>query len=517
MKKLLFVALTMAVALPLSAQMDSTVLAVSGAGDMESLTEDEFERILSSRKVRLNASGRNRLLSSGLFSAYQVASIIDYRERCGDILSITELGSLDGFTFEQARRLSPLIDFSSDRLPGQRPRAPHLYGNALGRYCVRDYKGETQNKHVLKLKGEYGALEFAGAESRSYDGKGNTTFGLAWNGKRWLEKVVVGDYNLRFGQGLLQWSGFQMGSFQSVSSFIRRPTGLSLSTSSSGTGAIRGAAAEFNVLKRLSVVTFKGVGPDKDKAGTWSTWYGKNCQVSGGGILSGGKISASADLRLCIKGVDLAAECAAQDGSVSGWTASTVFPLWDRSRLAAAYRQTTMEKTAALGLETGGTLFTFDWREKKGEATYDAILKQTVSFRRSLQMVFRLKERYRPLDRKVKSDIRMDMVYSPESGLRLAARGNALWYRAMSWLGYAEAGYVRPAFNVYLRWTVYKVDNWDDRIYVYERDLPGMFTSPAAYGRACAVYLVGTYKFRALQVSARLGMDHSRFQLSWKF
>ena len=27
------------------------------------------------------------------------------------------------------------------------------------------------------------------------------------------------------------------------------------------------------------------------------------------------------------------------------------------------------------------------------------------------------------------------------------------------------------------------MDNWDDRIYVYERDAPGSFTVPARYGR----------------------------------
>ena len=75
---------------------------------------------------------------------------------------------------------------------------------------------------------------------------------------------------------------------------------------------------------------------------------------------------------------------------------------------------------------------------------------------------------------------------------------------------------MRAKFNAYFRWTVYKVDNWDDRIYVYERDLPGMFTSPAAYGRTSAVYLVGTYKTKALQISARLGLDHARLQILWK-
>ena len=47
----------------------------------------------------------------------------------------------------------------------------------------------------------------------------------------------------------------------------------------------------------------------------------------------------------------------------------------------------------------------------------------------------------------------------------------------------AEAGRTSEVLSCYLRGGIFKVDHWDDRIYVYERDAPGSFSVPARYGR----------------------------------
>jgi hypothetical protein len=50
-------------------------------------------------------------------------------------------------------------------------------------------------------------------------------------------------------------------------------------------------------------------------------------------------------------------------------------------------------------------------------------------------------------------------------------------------LGYIEGGYIPGCISAYLRLGLFMVDDWDDRIYVYERDAPGNFNVPAFYGR----------------------------------
>lgn len=60
--------------------------------------------------------------------------------------------------------------------------------------------------------------------------------------------------------------------------------------------------------------------------------------------------------------------------------------------------------------------------------------------------------------------------------------------------------------SVFLRGTVFRVDNWDDRIYFYERDIPGSFTVPAYYGRGYSVAAVGSSRWGRLTASMRLGL-----------
>ena len=75
------------------------LLTLTGASCVEELSEDEVQRYqtLAAHPVDLNIAGRSRLLATGLLSPYQVASLLDYRARTGDILSWTELALVDGF------------------------------------------------------------------------------------------------------------------------------------------------------------------------------------------------------------------------------------------------------------------------------------------------------------------------------------------------------------------------------------------------------------------------------------
>ena len=112
------------------------VLYLTGAADAESIPESEMERwwALADSPIPINLAGRTRLEASGLMSPYQIASLDDYRSRHGDILSIRELASVDGFGKETAEAMSMFISLESHALPGKssdyRPRARnYLYLN----------------------------------------------------------------------------------------------------------------------------------------------------------------------------------------------------------------------------------------------------------------------------------------------------------------------------------------------------------------------------------------------------
>jgi hypothetical protein len=86
------------------------------------------------------------------------------------------------------------------------------------------------------------------------------------------------------------------------------------------------------------------------------------------------------------------------------------------------------------------------------------------------------------------------MVLAAERGpWLLAGRFDAVRCRDFAWNWYAEAGWKAEKAALYLRGGIFKVDAWDDRIYVYERDAPGSFTVPARYGRGWDASLYGAW------------------------
>lgn len=96
----------------------------------------------------------------------------------------------------------------------------------------------------------------------------------------------------------------------------------------------------------------------------------------------------------------------------------------------------------------------------------------------------------------VKVTGRISYSYSPENGFRASSRAEVSVLGVPGYLVYQEAGYAAPSglWNLYLRGTVFHVDDWDNRIYCYERDLYGTFSVPAAYGRGFGVYLFGNIR-----------------------
>ena len=87
------------------------VLRNCGVINPEDIDEYEVERLASylERPVRINIASASNLRSCGLFTQFQAASLLDYRERHGDLMSYSELALVDGFTEEKVQLLIPFI------------------------------------------------------------------------------------------------------------------------------------------------------------------------------------------------------------------------------------------------------------------------------------------------------------------------------------------------------------------------------------------------------------------------
>ena len=377
------------------AQDTGSDIALSGVVYEEDLSEEHVEEIgnLVSRPLRLNFASRSRLSSSGIFTPYQVAALYDYRERNGDILSFAELAAVDGFGISFVGQILKYLRLDSSAMPGRSGGSSLFIDNALtAKLSSRFYDSAFSDAsdysfaYGLKYRFSVSDLTEVGFTLRStYSGRmfppESSSFYCVYNGRRVLEKLVVGDFNARFGQGLAMWSGFSMSGVPSAGTFSRRPSGISPSWSYSGEAGLRGIAADFRVGDFL-VAGFVS-SPEWRKSVFWKIpdavtilpgvnvfWLGMNGQASvtcfaRSRVLSSKDASSSifdtchlsADGRYTVNGTEIFAELSSElySGAVAALAGCRTY-LFDALGFAASLRYYPAEYVSDFsGAVCGGT------------------------------------------------------------------------------------------------------------------------------------------------------------------
>ncbi|MBO4595855.1 MAG: hypothetical protein J5632_04510 [Bacteroidales bacterium] len=559
----------------LLADFVSAVLLITGAGTMEDLSESEAERFerYASRPLCINLAPRSKLLSSGLMSAYQVASLEDYRSRCGDVLSFAELAAVDGFGREYAQALSLFVSLEASSGGGS---FTPVRGSAMVRSSTRSSvnpKGSVKEtcsgmKYQIQA-GERAEFFLSRRSTYSSPEYGPSTFSAAFYGRRG-GKLVAGDFNARFGQGLIMWSGFSMSGFSSVAAFRKNATGVSPTGSFSP--SMRGLAGALQLggwsLSLACDLTFSRGGPGRVAMPAFSLgrlWRNASLGVQGWTLLSGDDAvrpasAASLDWKAGLGNLNIYGECAysvrapaaGEDAMVPGFAAlaGVVYsPAW-KTRLTLLARHygagyygafAGAVRSSSKVADEDGLSAGAQWRW--ASLTADSArhpLKGTGQRRMLLDLSPELRFGRKDSCSLVLSPALRCIWRNSPAGRRFEARGDlgASWrgatlkyrYHAASskgyaWLQYLEAGYRCPGrpvtgavassaglaaprpvesasrleLSASLRGTIFCVDNWQDRIYCYERDLPGCFSVPAYYGRGYA-----------LSALCRLALRHAR-------
>ena len=495
--------------MPLFAQRPSeeeAVLRVLGVMQIEDADAEDVERLtdLLRHPVRINAAGRRDLEAAGLFTPFQIASLLDYRERHGDIMSLTELSSVDGFTSQTAGPLQAFLTFDSGSL-AQKARQ-QFKGEINARTVIKLTEGDEREwKYALK-----GKLIFRDALSLSFSPFSHSA-SLSWN--YGAGSVVLGDFNARFGQGLCLWNTSVIGGLASPSSYMRRASGISTSYSFSAANAMTGVAGNLSLGKwcMSGLVHFPSL--KKSDVSHLNPAVNLTRYFSFGhvGFTASGSLSdidsrdfmipllrMSGDASFCFRGVNVFGEAmydvvgmapAVVVGveSPAGEYAAVAslvryIPLSDQHCWAASLeskreRHSLLTSVESIYHPSGKTL-------SEGRAVQ---LKGQVKWRwnlcRWLSSELRVTERFRSWGTAYRTDARIDLM-ADVGPLQIASRFNMLMCRDIGLLGYVEAQYKGGAgLKAYLRQGIFCIDNWDDRIYVYERDAPGNFNVPAYYGR----------------------------------
>lgn len=460
---------------------ESAVLLLSGASSLEELDESTIQhyRDLELRPLELNCASRSRLLSSGLFTAFQVASFLDWKERSGDVLSYTELGLLDGFTPERAEALQLFTRLESSGPPGSR-RSLKFRSDLMLRGAVKENDGLACAAGV-RWKASLGdCAEFNWASRTTYSDPrfGPGTMSAAWYGRRTLGKVVLGHFNARFGQGLAIWSGMTMSRYSSLAGFRRNGSGFSPTASFSPEHC--GVAADLD-LGRWNVAAAYSFTAGQPMAA--ASYCGRTFTA---GVFASDR-SVSADFKWGLKDTGLFGEVA-WNGSPAAFAGVIWTPAYGRSYgLTACWNQGTGELAAGASLKSLDAVILLTTKQLRGFVKYAPVLRAGASeLKPALRLAARRTDKWRLEGR-------------GEFGLvtgrwTLNARGDLVHCKGLSGLVYMEGGYGSEKLKLWLRGTAFAVDNWDDRIYVYERDAPGNFNVPAYYGRGWSCSIAGGWK-----------------------
>ncbi len=554
-----FVVMLLLLSLPavLPAQDIAPILNLTGAVSVEELDPYEVERLgeLLARPLPLNHVSESRLKESGLFSHYQSASLIDYRSRHGDVLSFNELAAVDGFGHDFVSRIAPFVSLESNRLPGASP-----YRSVMNNLEIRSsLKPGAPLTYGMKYRLEVGETLSGGisisrtSSSESFAPEAYSG-NVSYNFRRRSAKILIGDFNARFGQGLALWNGMSLSGLTSALSFMRKPSGITASSSFTGGYAMRGVAGDVRV-GRVKISVMNAFAEKKEtlsfmpavnvacffRSGMISlTHYADFAVIDT--LCRIPDMKTSADFAFTVRGTDIFAETAFDWISLKpAALAGVVSPLGDDVRLAAmlryyptsftpsrsaAARSTTKcsnEYAASVAADfsagrrvdlNGAEGFGSSVRRHSGKISADfayfpevksktAVMKSvqlkahtewTFMISGSFRTTLKFSERIRTWGEPFRTDVRGDFSYMSKyfvANLRI----NALRSNETGLLAYAEGGYTGRKLNFYARAGIFRIDKWDDRIYVYERDAPGAFNVPAYYGRGLWAALNMNWRF----------------------
>ena len=527
---------------------------ISSAEEIDPSEAERLERFIE-RPLRINEADLSRINQSGLLTHYQTVSLLDYRSRHGDILSFMELASVDGFTDEFVRKLAPFISLESVRLPGQgRSEFKRILQELEMKGGIKGSDG-LKCQYALRYRIEAGErFQASLALSKSPDAIKPDAFsgGLFWNSRSGTTKIALGNFNARFGQGLALWSGMSLSGLSKPSSYVKRTSYLSPSYSYTGNYAFKGVALQ--TIKNDFMLTFlSAVTSSKEGVGllpaTNLSWLLHDGQVGlthyvDFGFHSHGAnirdMKTSCDVAFAARGVDFFAEIA------YGWASHTaaslagvVFPVSEDLRMASMLRyypssyiptysaaaraltKCSNEYGASLSSEfnAGGWVnikgaegFGASSRRLQGAVCLDAAyfpvskskdegksfqLKSLVEMKMmlssSIALKLRLTERYRTWENPFRTDIRLDWLFYSRY-VDAVFRANLVKCAGMGFLSYVE-GTVKPErFKISFRTGWFHADRWEDRIYVYERDIPGSFNVPAFYGQGYWLSILASSK-----------------------
>ena len=297
--RIFFIGISLILTTQLKAQLDS----IGPPEDLEYQIESYIENIgedvdfdfntlyetlnaLLQKPLNLNQADENQLENLGLLSDLQINSLLNYREEKGALLAVYELQAVPNFDLPSIYRILPFVTInrSLDDLnetfasilakskknlylrwsrnievpQGFRAKdeeVPPAYQGDINKYYLRFAQVyENRISFGITLEKDPGEEFFKNSNKQGFDFMSAHFMYKKVN--KTIERLVLGDFSAKFGQGLILNTGFSPGKSAFVTAIRRSGAPLNRFTSVSEQNYLRGAGATLNLNKKWSWTNF---------------------------------------------------------------------------------------------------------------------------------------------------------------------------------------------------------------------------------------------------------------------
>ena len=232
--------------------------------------------------LNINSAAEPELERLHLLNPVQIQKLIQYRKEFGQIYSVYEMNAIDGFTPDLLQKMKPFIEFGAaqekpEKLSTALKYAGHqlflrgqtllqkqegyrtrddgsipFEGNPHRYYARYHFRADDRISAGITAEKDPGEAFFTGSNQTGFDFcSGHVSVKL----NPVIQNVIVGDYMVRSGQGLVLWQGFSTSKSLYTLDISKTGQGIRPFTSTDENQFFRGAAATV-ALGNLSLELF---------------------------------------------------------------------------------------------------------------------------------------------------------------------------------------------------------------------------------------------------------------------
>lgn len=245
---------------------------------------EHLDRFLK-RPLPINSATEEQLKELTLLSDVQINSILNYRKKVGPLISKYELQAIPNLDLQTIKNILPFIQIADEqqfrmsfknmiqqgnsniylRWVRQLQLAEGYKSNANGNppaYLGSPDRIYTRWQHSFENRLSFGIVAEKDAGEQFFKGYNKQGFDYysghiqVSNYNSWLKGVVIGDYTINLGQGLICWQSFASGKSAFVNMVKRGGRTIRPYTALNEAQFLRGAGITIGVSKNIEATVF---------------------------------------------------------------------------------------------------------------------------------------------------------------------------------------------------------------------------------------------------------------------